>query len=248
MAGGRRRTPIRVAPAAPAASAGRAGPLAAPTTRGRGRGARSPRAGTACRAEAGGSRGAGRDHQVVVGLAVCWPALTRAVEDGRGELSSRSSRSVFASHCSRGVVSKGPDHAPTTVSRLSMNSGPGRRVARVLRDPRGRRARGCGTGGRRGRAAAQGGGFALPRSPAGPHNSSAHGIRDTARARETHTSIYFAQISPPAPSGFWRPGPTGVLVTTLKRQKAATTSVSTPVRRPRASSARPPRARRSRRS
>ena len=99
LTGIRRRTPIRVAPG----SAGRAGPLAAPTTRGRGRGARSPRAGTACRAEAGGSRGVGRDHQDVAGLAVCWPALTRAVEDGRGALFPASSRSVFARLTAHGV-------------------------------------------------------------------------------------------------------------------------------------------------
>ena len=88
-------------------------------------------------------------------------AHARGRERSRRALSEVGALGLCASHCSRGVAGEPFGRPRVPVARLSRLPGPGRRVARAPRDPRGRRARGCGTGGRKGRLAAQDGGFAL---------------------------------------------------------------------------------------
>jgi len=92
---------------------------------------------------------------------------------------------------------RGARTSSVPVARLSRLPGPGRRVARAPRDPRGRRARGCGTRGRLGRRLAQ---VALLVAQLTHHDiRGALGIRDTARAHEGACVDVPTQNAPTAP-------------------------------------------------
>ena len=70
-------------------------------------------------------------------------AHARGRERSRRALSEVVALGLRASHCSRGMAGEPLGRPRVPVARLSRLPGPGRRVARTPRDPRGRRARGC---------------------------------------------------------------------------------------------------------